>query len=125
MQISNVNIAPQATQKINPQPSTESNSGRLENKGNNQQNPSALANERNRHLERLSADEHAIAAVEQDFNTRSKTSAHSNSTQFSSSAAGYDLPSSRNQGAVAAYQSVDNLAKRDSVQQVFGVDLFA
>jgi len=124
MQISNVNIAPHATQKINPQPSPEGKSERLENKGGGQQKSNALANERNVPLERLSADEHAIAAVEQDFNTRSGTSAHSNSTQFSSSA-GYDLPSSRNQGAVAAYQSVDNLAKRDSVQQVFGVDLFA
>ncbi|WDE03528.1 hypothetical protein SG34_019320 [Thalassomonas viridans] len=37
----------------------------------------------------------------------------------------YDRPSSQNLNAVAAYQSVNNIAQRDNVQQLFGVDLFA
>ncbi|WDE00910.1 hypothetical protein SG35_009920 [Thalassomonas actiniarum] len=37
----------------------------------------------------------------------------------------YDRPSNQNLSAVAAYQSVNNIAQRDNVQQLFGVDLFA
>lgn len=33
--------------------------------------------------------------------------------------------SSNNETAVASYQSVNNLAQRESVQKIFGVDLFA
>ncbi|WDE13656.1 hypothetical protein [Thalassomonas haliotis] len=42
-----------------------------------------------------------------------------------SQGATYDRPSNQNLSAVAAYQSVNNIAQRDSVQQLFGVDLFA
>lgn len=38
---------------------------------------------------------------------------------------GYDQPSNDNLTAVSAYQNVDNLAKRESVRDVFGIDLFA
>ena len=40
-------------------------------------------------------------------------------------ATAYDRPSNQNLNAVAAYQSVNNIAQRDNVQQLFGVDLFA
>ena len=43
----------------------------------------------------------------------------------SSKDAGYDQPSSQNRTAVSAYKQVDNLAQRENVQQLFGVDLFA
>lgn len=43
----------------------------------------------------------------------------------SSSTLGYDQPSNENLTAVSAYQSVDNLAQRESVRDAFGVDLFA
>lgn len=42
-----------------------------------------------------------------------------------SQGASFDRPSNQNLNAVAAYQSVNNIAQRDSVQQLFGVDLFA
>lgn len=41
------------------------------------------------------------------------------------SSVGYDEPSNENLTAVSAYQNVDNLAKRESVRDVFGIDLFA
>jgi len=37
----------------------------------------------------------------------------------------YDQPSQQNKSAVAAYQSVGNQSKKEGIQQVFGVDLFA
>lgn len=43
----------------------------------------------------------------------------------SASSASQDQPSAKNETAIASYQAVDNLAKRESVQQLFGVDLFA
>ena len=42
-----------------------------------------------------------------------------------SNGTGYDQPNNQNLNAVATYQSVNNIAQRDSVQQLFGVDLFA
>ncbi|MCW8832986.1 MAG: hypothetical protein OQK09_01660 [Colwellia sp.] len=36
-----------------------------------------------------------------------------------------DQPSAKNETAVASYQAVGNLAQRESVQALFGVDLFA
>lgn len=37
----------------------------------------------------------------------------------------YDAPSQQNLTAISAYQSVDAIAQRDNIQQVFGVDLRA
>lgn len=37
----------------------------------------------------------------------------------------YDQPKGRNQQAANAYSSVDNMAKREEVQAMLGVDLFA
>ncbi len=37
----------------------------------------------------------------------------------------YDQPSEQNHTAVATYQHIDNLAQRENIQEVFGVDLFA
>ena len=36
-----------------------------------------------------------------------------------------DQPSFKNESAVSSYQAVGNLAQRESVQKLFGVDLFA
>lgn len=41
------------------------------------------------------------------------------------STTGYDAPPSKNRLAIAAYEGVTNLERRDNVKQVFGVDLFA
>lgn len=73
---------------------------------------------------RFDVDEQAIALIEQEqlqpFNNREQQSQNNNANN-----SGYDAPSSQNQTAVAAYQSVDSIAQRDNIQQVFGVDLFA
>ncbi len=67
-------------------------------------------------------DEQAIALFEQSQSS-APIQAQSNKDSFSS--AGQDQPSAKNETAVASYQTVGNLAQRESVQQMFGVDLFA
>lgn len=61
-------------------------------------------------------DEQAIALFEQQKPPTANAS-------FSSTE--QDQPSTHNETAVASYQAVNNLAKRESVQQLFGVDVFA
>tara|TARA_R110000787_G_scaffold116814_2_gene227129 strand:- start:364 stop:771 length:408 start_codon:yes stop_codon:yes gene_type:complete len=80
--------------------------------------------------QRLDIDEQAIALIEREqvppsdiSNNRQVSNPQSN--QQNSYNSGYDLPSNQNQSAVAAYQSIDAIAQRDSIQQIFGVDLFA
>lgn len=76
--------------------------------------------------QRFDVDEQVIALVEreqlQPYNNGSNQKQSTNSKDYNN---GYDAPSSQNQSAVAAYQSVDAIAQRDNIQQVFGVDLFA
>lgn len=48
-----------------------------------------------------------------------------NDFSFNDSSANKDQPSAKNEIAVASYQAVGNLAQRESVQQLFGVDVFA
>jgi len=80
--------------------------------------------------QRLDIDEQAIALIQREqlstydsSNNRPPDSQQSN--QENSYNSGYDSPSNQNQSAVAAYQSVDAIAQRDNIQQIFGVDLFA
>lgn len=61
-------------------------------------------------------DDKAIALFQQQ---------QAKSTNDYSNALNQDQPSSKNETAVASYQAIDNLAQRESVQQMFGVDLFA
>jgi hypothetical protein len=76
--------------------------------------------------QRLDIDEQAIALVEREQlpanNSASNSTQNSQNNSYNS---GYDAPSNQNQLAVAAYQSVDTIAQRDNIEQVFGVDLFA
>jgi hypothetical protein len=67
---------------------------------------------------RFDVDENALALANQQsvLNTKNKD-------QFARS--NYDQPSEKNYTAISAYQSVDNLAQRESIQQAFGVDFFA
>jgi hypothetical protein len=67
-------------------------------------------------------DEQAIALYEQSQASLSSQSPSSNE-RFSSE--NQDKPSAKNETAVANYQAVGNLAQRESVQKLFGVDLFA
>ena len=61
-------------------------------------------------------DEQAIALFEQE---KSQTA----TANFSSTE--QDKPSLKNETAVASYQAINNLSQRESVQQLFGVDVFA
>ncbi len=72
---------------------------------------------------RLDIDQEAINLVEQ--NQAVSVNQNSLPNNSNSSKASYDQPSQQNQTAALAYQSVDNLAKRDTIQQAFGVDLYA
>jgi len=67
-------------------------------------------------------DEQAIALY-QESQASLSTQAQPKNENFSS--ANQDQPSAKNETAVASYQAVGNLAQRESVQQLFGVDLFA
>jgi hypothetical protein len=69
-------------------------------------------------VSRFDADENALALASQQSATHIQ-----NKEQFTRS--GYDQPSEKNYTAISAYQSVDNLAQRESIQQTFGVDFFA
>ena len=127
MQISNQSIV---NQKTNAQVQVSNSLTRPKNESKDLQSSDVLsANKQQSQIERLAVDEKAIAVVEQDFQRRANTSSNSGLKLSVQSAgnesADYDKPSSHNQGAVAAYQSVGNLAQRESVQQIFGVDLFA
>jgi|GEM_PF-1314239 len=62
-------------------------------------------------------DEKAVALFEQQQHAKLNSNYSGSLNQ--------DQPSSKNETAVASYQAVDNLAQRESVQQMFGVDLFA
>jgi len=67
-------------------------------------------------------DEQAIALFEQSKASLSSNAQSSNGSVFS---ANQDQPSAKNETAVASYQAVGNLAQRESVQKLLGVDLFA
>lgn len=69
------------------------------------------------------ADQQAIALFE-------KNQFEANAAKFTASSSSFsatdkDKPSPKNETAVASYQAVGNLAQRESVQQLFGVDVFA
>lgn len=65
-------------------------------------------------------DEQTIALFEQ-----SQASVLTQPSKENLSSASQDQPLAKNETAVANYQAVGNLAQRESVQKLFGVDLFA
>lgn len=141
MNISNVNgqtamfgQVPPATTGIKPtMPIKESERSAATNKTQQDSaNQKTTANRAN-----IIIDEQAIALFKEN---QAQQSAYTsvNSTQLSSvqlnavntnreklSSASPDKPSIKNETAVANYQAVGNLAQRESVQKMFGVDLFA
>jgi hypothetical protein len=76
----------------------------------------------NSQKDRFDVDQQALAFVEQSQNNQTLTS-QPRPVSTSSAQAGYDKPPGQNQTAVAAYTSVDNISQRESIQQVFGIDL--
>ncbi|MGJ8692177.1 MAG: hypothetical protein ACSHW0_06815 [Thalassotalea sp.] len=75
------------------------------------------------HTERFDVDQASLAVIEQAYQN---SQANSNKSQNTAQqATDYDTPSEQNQSAISAYERVDNLAQKESVQQLFGVDLYA
>lgn len=69
------------------------------------------------------ADQQAIALFEKNqFEANAAKSAVSSSTFATTD---QDKPPPKNESAVASYQAIGNLAQRESVKQLFGVDVFA
>ncbi len=69
----------------------------------------------------LIAQESQPAEIELSTNKQTSDNYSGNGTAKNS----YDKPSQQNKSAIASYQSVGNQSKKDGIQQVFGVDLFA
>ena len=69
------------------------------------------------------ADQQAVELFEKNQLQANATKLNSSNGSFS--AIDKDKPSPKNETAVASYQAVGNLAQRESVQQLFGVDVFA
>ncbi len=65
-------------------------------------------------------DEQAMALYEESQASISTQGQSKNETLFS---ANQDQPSAKNETAVASYQAIGNLAQRESVQQLFGIDI--
>ena len=83
------------------------------------------SNTSNHEQPRFDVNDNAIALVKEQYSaqasTGNSTQDNSNQSRFSQ----YDQPSKQNQTAVAAYNTVDNLAQRENIKDVFGVNLFA
>lgn len=135
MQINNsINLTPQATAALGKNSSVPAQEQRTKALARE-----ALSNEESQSQksqpdidtrQRLDIDEQAIALIEREQLQwyDSRNNAQPNSTQDNqqnSTNSRYDAPPSQNKLAVAAYQSIDTIAQRDSIQQIFGVDLFA
>jgi len=80
-------------------------------------------------IERIKSSESAIAQLEQNLQSTafgSELGAELRNNQPSANQqTSYDQPSLRNNTALSAYQSVDNLEQRENVQQLLGVDVYA
>ncbi|MFD2166411.1 hypothetical protein ACFSJY_09030 [Thalassotalea euphylliae] len=110
MQVNNSNLSTQVIsnqQQVTPQQQNQQVAER-ERLQNDQQN----SREQQR-VNRISIDQNAIAVLDRDREAQQRN----NTT--------YDAPSQRNSRAIGAYQTVDNLERKDSVQQLLGVDIYA
>jgi len=102
--------------------SLSSNVQALSNKtsAKNQQAKTVAPNEKQlvaeKSPQRIENNKKAIALLEKQ-NTQ-------NSLKNSANKVNTDQPSAQNLTAISAYQSVNNLAQRESIQNMLGVDLF-
>lgn len=85
-------------------------------------------------IERIESSDSAIAQLEQSLQSTGfgselgaelRNNQPSTNQQNANQQTSYDQPSQRNNTALSAYQSVDNLEQRESVQQLLGVDVYA
>jgi len=85
-------------------------------------------------VNRFDVDEKTLALVEQAQQAKPQTEQLAASLQAqtntqteqqgkSNKQTDYDNPSQQNKSAIAAYSSVGNIAQRENIQQVFGIDL--
>ncbi len=86
---------------------------------------SSQKNSQNNQAERLDVDPSAIALVEKNQQLNAVSNVQQQGQSTYSKSADYDQPSQQNKTAVSTYQSVGGIAQRDSIQQAFGVDLYA
>ncbi|GLX77074.1 hypothetical protein tinsulaeT_04140 [Thalassotalea insulae] len=113
-------FTPQAASSlaVDNQVRVNENNDRLTARQQQQKTPQKSAEQQR--ANRLDIDEQAIAIVEREQQNLSVNNQASNSSNTS-----YDQPSQANQTAVSTYQSVDNIVKRETIEQAFGVDLYA
>jgi len=143
LSVDNQNQVAEQRDRFRVQPSVQSTD--ITEQGNSQRaQQSQEQSKQAQQVERFDIDEQALALVEQaqfenqqaQLNQSSLPSTSSANNSFSQqgnnqttgqsrSQANYDSPSKQNKTAVAAYSSVDNIAKRENIQQVFGIDLLA
>jgi hypothetical protein len=95
-----------------------------------QQTQQSNEQETNSAVQRFDVDEKTLALVEQaqqnstlSSQTNGRANQSYNQTNQPSNQAAYDNPSQQNKSAVAAYSTVENITQRESLQQVFGIDL--
>lgn len=122
MQITSAVGQPTLLSKVSNKPNTPaSNSARLAEPEADEK----IAQDQSRNKQTQSAiifDQQAIALFEE---SQASQLSQTKSAASGSSSADQDQPSAKNETAVASYQAISNQAQRESVQQLFGVDLFA
>lgn len=114
----------QGVKKANQQASTKPVAARVEE--NNDSNNVA------KDKFRFDVSENAIALLQEQgqsnaslFSGEQSNYQPSNQTNGQQPNSQYDQPSKQNLSAVAAYESVDNIAQRENIKKSFGVNLFA
>jgi len=122
MQVNNSASSVYSAQSTQVQPSARS----VPNERANSVRPSnaSLENQPER-TARIESSESAIAQLEQTLQGTSLGANLGNNPQSANQQTSYDQPSQRNNTALSAYQSVDNLEQRENVQQLLGVDVYA
>lgn len=115
MQVNNASLSAQVNPLVQNQTDTQQQSRVAEQLREQQKQQEE---QRQQRVERIQVDENAIAVLERENQQRQNVS--SNDSQTS-----YDTPPEQNNTAIATYQSVSSIERRDNVQQLLGVDLFA
>lgn len=118
MQINSaLSYTPQSSTVISSDRSSrlENNSDRLRVDGSTRKSSQSNSSKQQTRFE---VDEQAITLLE-------KNNVEPNPSLRGESTTDYDQPTQTTRLAVLTYQSVDNLAQRQSIEQTFGVDLYA
>ncbi|NMP31334.1 hypothetical protein HII17_07150 [Thalassotalea sp. M1531] len=124
MQVNNTGLS---SQIVRNQPNSEQLNQQAERAAEQVREQQKQQAEQTQRVNRIEVDENAIAVLERENAQRQNSSAQSNGSnnQSSDSQTSYDTPPSQNATAIATYQSVNNIERRDNVQQLLGVDVFA